>query len=227
MPVPHTTLQAKPGAPAPLFTTTGTPGNDLLSGSDGNDSLAGLAGNDTLVGSDGVDTVDHGPVGLFISVDLTQGQAVQTYTEEGDRYVHTLSLIENFVCGDGDGITLIGSAGNNLLVSGRTFESLLVGNAGADTLFGNAGNDTLRCDAGNDTLDGGSGTGDFAVHRHDELAVTSGRVLSLAALGTASTVTVTDERGGTDTLIAAMPLAADDSWLPHPPTLTAANIFVT
>ncbi len=55
-----------------------------------------------------------------------------------------------------DKITLVGSAGNDML-SGTVMADSLFGGVGLDMLFGNAGNDLLNGQAGNDTLSGGLG----------------------------------------------------------------------
>jgi len=57
--------------------------------------------------------------------------------------------------GNGDS-TLIGTAGDEMLVGGNG-KDLLIGGAGADTLIGGNGADTLLGGAGRDRLDGGNG----------------------------------------------------------------------
>jgi hypothetical protein len=52
--------------------------------------------------------------------------------------------------------TLIGNAGNDILIGGNGTD-LLLGNAGDDLLYGDNGADTLKGGLGNDTLTGGNG----------------------------------------------------------------------
>ncbi|WP_164886658.1 beta strand repeat-containing protein [Piscinibacter defluvii] len=86
--------------------------------------------------------------------------------------------------------SLLGGAGNDLMR----------GNAGNDTLLGGIGNDNLRGDAGDDLLDGGDGS-DLVSYRFDELALAAGVSFSLSGAGGPGTTTVSDGRGGTDTLV--------------------------
>ena len=125
---------------------TGTAGPDaltvgaeraLLSGLDGNDTLTGGAGSDTLVGGDGDDI-------YFISniLDLI----IETAGGGADTIITSVSMtkpdhVEALQIAAGiSGITLTGSAGNDMLI----------GNGLSNTLNGGAGDDVIL--VGNVTL---------------------------------------------------------------------------
>jgi Ca2+-binding RTX toxin-like protein len=60
----------------------------------------------------------------------------------------------------GDGATVNGTAGNDLILGGPS-NNRLNGNGGTDCMLGGAGNDNLRGGAGNDICIGGPGTDTF------------------------------------------------------------------
>jgi hypothetical protein len=60
----------------------------------------------------------------------------------------------------GDGATVTGTAGNDLMLGGPS-NNTLNGNGGTDCILGGAGNDSLRGGAGNDVCIGGPGTDTF------------------------------------------------------------------
>ncbi|MFT3955639.1 MAG: DUF4347 domain-containing protein [Piscinibacter sp.] len=140
---------------------------------------------------------------------------------EGGTGDDTLSggELDDTLIGAAGGDTLSGGAGNDLLfglfnnsgeggdgidgadsLDGGEGDDTLRGNAGNDTLLGGDGNDNLRGDAGDDIIDGGAGE-DFASYRFDELGLTSGVLFDASTTGVAGSITLSDGRGGTDTLI--------------------------
>ncbi|MFN7572238.1 MAG: tandem-95 repeat protein, partial [Betaproteobacteria bacterium] len=189
---------------------TGTPGNDLLNGGGGRDTIDGLAGDDTINGNGGADT-------------LTGGDGIDSvWGGDGDDLIYGGAgddgQVTGYLSGGAGADTLYGGDGNDFLggfssnsgvsgagdlsdtLYGEVGNDVLRGNAGDDSLFGGDGNDNLRGDAGNDLLDGGTGA-DVVSYRFDQLSLTAGVVFSAAAVGMADTVTLTDERGGTDVLV--------------------------
>jgi Ca2+-binding RTX toxin-like protein len=120
---------------------TGSDGNDtligdadanILDGGLGNDTLDGRAGADTLVGGDGTDTATYANSTAGVNVNLASGTG-----SGGEAQGDTLSGIENLT-GSGQGDTLIGDAGNNVLDGGNGNDTL-IGGEGADTLIGGGG----------------------------------------------------------------------------------------
>ena len=120
----------------------GNAGNDALNGGAGNDTLIGGLGNDTLDGGADNDTVDYSYLVATqsLTVDLSAPSATGVVTSAMTGSVTETDSLLNIE-------TIIGGAGNDLLV----------GNSGANMLRGGAGNNTLMGGAGADTLDGGVG----------------------------------------------------------------------
>lgn len=127
-------------------TLRGEWGNDRLYGGAGNDTFIDINGTDLMSGGTGVDSVDYSGFYGRVTVDLTQGTAVQReaiYHLDSGMLFHyvdtdTLRSIEN--------------------VKGAQFDDVLSGNASANRLEGGTGEDTLNGRGGNDVLIGGSGT---------------------------------------------------------------------
>lgn len=154
-------------------------GNDVLNGGDGNDTLAGGAGEDAHLGGNGIDTVTYAAAASGIAFDLDQPagtyigdalgdtfESIEVYV--GSAFADTMHLI-------GQGATIYGGGGDDLLniwsgpavifygeagndtLWGDYGEDLLDGGTGDDTIDGYGGNDTIVGGEGNDTLRGGSG----------------------------------------------------------------------
>jgi Ca2+-binding RTX toxin-like protein len=127
--------------------------NDTITGDANNNRLDGRGGADTIDGGDGVDWVEYNQAMVGISVDLSQGKALddgqgigiaaQSAAVEQD----TLRNIEN----------VLGGYGNDLII-GSSLANELDGGAGNDTLNGGDGNDTLKGGIGNDSINGGAGS---------------------------------------------------------------------
>lgn len=184
-------------------TITGDGNGNLLAGDNGNDTLYGRAGDDTLYGDGRIAIDSQGAVSSF--------EDVRTLNEVGNG---------NDVLWGGDGSdTLYGGGGNDQLFGGNIGpigsvdqpldgvdtlyggdgNDLLRGASGDDLLYGGEGNDNLRGDLGSDTIDGGAGW-DTAWYRFDDAGVTSGVIFDASNFGSAVTFSMSDGRGGTDTL---------------------------
>ena len=162
---------------------TGTPDDDFLPGTGDPDTISGGAGNDEILGGGGDDTL-YGEDGDDII--LGQAGADEIHGGAGND-----TLIGGFNTGPGpqpgDGADLLdGGEGNDLLRGGD----------GDDTLLGGNGDDNLRGDGGSDTLDGGAGN-DFVSYRFDDFA---GPVTVDFRSVTSGVNTISDQRGGTDTV---------------------------
>lgn len=151
-------------------TLEGGDGDDRLRGGAGNDSLTGGNGTDTLIGGDGNDTLADGSgrdtatggrlfggagddlyilghAGILVFEATGEGADTIDATFIADRYV----LPDNFEALTGSGIaTMVGNAGDNVLVASGWRGLRLEGGDGADTLIGGRGDDTLLGGAGAD-----------------------------------------------------------------------------
>jgi Ca2+-binding RTX toxin-like protein len=130
----------------------GGDGDDLLYGGDGNDLLDGQAGADAMDGGDGNDTYYVDDSGDTIAeteadADTDIVQVSASYFDLGTAFVEQVYYIET------GSVTLLGSAGGNLLSAG-TGNDWLEGKGGNDALFGGGGDDHLDGGDGNDDLDG-------------------------------------------------------------------------
>ncbi|AUN33484.1 hypothetical protein C0V82_24365 (plasmid) [Niveispirillum cyanobacteriorum] len=109
--------------------------------------------------------------------------------------------------GDGDDVLIGGTSSASLptapdredSISGGAGNDILRGGDGDDTLLGGDGDDNLRGDAGNDSIDGGAGT-DFVSYRFDDIGLTQGVTFSLANVTSGTSASISDGRGGTDTV---------------------------
>ncbi|WP_162236029.1 hypothetical protein [Devosia sp. Leaf64] len=157
-------------------TLIGGGGNDTLYGGDGNDLLSGGTGGDAFFGGDGVDTVTYADAAAAIAFDRNQNPS----TYSGDAANDTFDSIEIFIGSGfddtihliGQGATVYGGNGNDLIniwsgpaVSfyGEAGDDTLWGDYGDDYLNGGTGNDTINGFAGNDTMVGGIGNDTYTV----------------------------------------------------------------
>jgi Ca2+-binding RTX toxin-like protein len=124
----------------------GSSGNDSIDGLAGNDSISGVAGNDTIAGGAGADTMGGGAGDDLFFVTETQDVVIETIGGGADTVVTSVSMtmpdhVETLRIASGtSGITLTGSAGNDMLI----------GNGLANTFNGGAGDDVIL--VGNLTL---------------------------------------------------------------------------
>jgi hypothetical protein len=155
------TLRVVDFADAPITTTIGGRGDDVLVGGyehdkmwggPGRDVVRGRAGTDRLSGGPGDDVIDGGPDGDVVeyashhrgvSVDLARGVATGSGGEH-DR----IAGIENIIGGAGDD-RLAGDARANLLDGGGG-HNRLIGRAGPDSFIRGAGD--VSCGPGRDRV---------------------------------------------------------------------------
>ena len=193
-------------------TLNGQAGNDTLTGRSGNDVLIGGVGVDRLDGGDGSDLylvstasehtaaefADSGTQGVDeVRFAATTSSTLTLYA--GDVGVErvvigtgigaeaissgTLSLHVN-AAAVGNGLTMVGNAGNNRLTS-TAFADTLDGGLGIDTLVGGAGNDTYWVNHASDVVSEGTGAGTDTVMATVGFTL-SGNVERLTLLGTAA-----------------------------------------
>ncbi|MGB5793440.1 beta strand repeat-containing protein, partial [Poseidonibacter sp.] len=128
-------------------TLEGNAGNDSLLGGDGDDILKGGSGNDVLNGGAGNDTADFSDATSSINVDLsaTEGNAVPINAELGtDTFISIEGVIggsnDDTIKGTSDANSLLGGAGNDLILGGGTDTSsaneydYIDGGTGIDTV---------------------------------------------------------------------------------------------
>lgn len=114
-------------------------GNDTLDGGDGGDSLDGGGGNDSLAGGAGADTLTGGAGNDVFFVNDASDLVLELAGGGADTIITSLAMtsrehVEALRIADGvSGITLTGSAGNDILV----------GNGLANRLSGGAGDDVI------------------------------------------------------------------------------------
>jgi Ca2+-binding RTX toxin-like protein len=189
--------------------------NDNLTGDGNANILAGNAGNDTLFGNAGNDTL-YGDGRIATNFD----QVITTTPDVAALGDPAIPADGADVLWGGDGSdTLYGGGGNDQLFGGNigpigsvdqpldgadtlyggAGNDLLRGSNGDDYLDGGVGDDNLRGDTGNDTLVGGDGR-DFVSYRFDDADITSGVTFDASNFASASNFTMSDGRGGTDTL---------------------------
>jgi Ca2+-binding RTX toxin-like protein len=139
--------------------------DDLYRGGDGNDTIVHSFGNDTLLGEGGDDRLFAGE-----NAPEDQGKALFDGGDGNDSLTGSV----------GAGDTLLGGAGNDLLVSAYDLENIrqiggdpselhyvhAVGDDTAETMNGGSGDDTIIFDR-NDAVSGGEGADDFRLTMHN------------------------------------------------------------
>jgi Ca2+-binding RTX toxin-like protein len=184
-------------------TITGDGNANVLAGDNGNDTLFGKAGDDTLYGDGRIAIDDHGAVSSFADVRTLGGAGNGNDTlwgGDGSDALYGGGGNDQLFGGD---IGPIGSIDQPLdgadILHGGDGNDLLRGASGDDQLFGDDGEDNLRGDLGNDTIDGGAGW-DIAWYRFDDAGVASGVTFDASNFKASTTFSMSDGRGGTDTL---------------------------
>jgi Ca2+-binding RTX toxin-like protein len=149
-------------------------GNDRVTGSAGDDVIIGGAGNDRLSGGDGDDTfVINGTDDGFdrFSGGAGNDQIVAGSDDTSIGLAYFNNSVETISADGNDGVTIVGTAGNNRLNFSSTdldgIEAIDVG-AGNDRVTGSAGDDTIIGGAGNDRLSGGDGDDTFVINGTDD-----------------------------------------------------------
>ncbi len=158
-------------------TLIGNAGNDQLIGGDGNDTLVGGAGRDTVQGGAGDDVVRLASTAQFAAGELIDGGADTDTLRYTGTVAATLMLtagvtnMEQVQLADANGSSAgtaaininAAAVGNGLSISGNAGNNVLTGTAFADTLNGGEGNDRFLISAGGhhgggEVIDGGLGT---------------------------------------------------------------------
>jgi len=166
-------------------------GNDRVTGSAGDDIIIGGAGNDRLSGGDGDDTfVVTGQNDGFdrFSGGAGNDQIVAGSDDTSIGLAYFNNSVETISADGNDGVTIVGTAGNNTLnfsrtnldgidaidagagndrVIGSTGDDNIIGGAGNDRLYGGLGDDTFYGGAGNDLVNGGAGADVFVYEMGD------------------------------------------------------------
>ncbi len=124
-------------------TLNGTAGADVISADAGDDTINSSAGDALMFGGAGTDTVDYAAASGAVTVDLNTPTRQVIGADQG---TDLLNGIENII-GSGDGDTLSGDAGANVLLGG----------GGVDNLTGRGGSDTFEYTA---IADSAQGSGD-------------------------------------------------------------------
>lgn len=121
-------------------TLTGGAGADFLDGGAGNDAMNGGAGNDTYVVDSLLDTITgDSTTDIDTVISSTIGLNLGTGTIAG---LLRLTNIENATLQGASALSLVGSAGNNVLI-GNDGANSINGGLGADTIIGGLGADTM------------------------------------------------------------------------------------
>jgi Ca2+-binding RTX toxin-like protein len=164
---------------------SGLVGNDTLDGGDGNDILDGGLGQDTVNGGAGddritmllttgnVDTIDAGAdTDLLVLSGVVGGDGIvmvdlsaadQVAVPSADLQVQTgFEGVSGLLLGSAT-MTVMGSAGNNLIIGSKGNDTL-DGGAGDDSLIGGVGNDTYRVDSAGDVVTEAANAGTDTVY---------------------------------------------------------------
>lgn len=181
--------------------------SDVIEGGDAVDVIRGGAGDDTLRGGVGSDSIDGGT-----------GFDVATYSDAGAALTVDLSAatITASSGGDTDILTSIES------VVGTAYADTITGNDGQNILAGEAGNDTLTGGKGADGLKGGAGNDIYVFNRGDgrdtvlddswtsAVVDWDGPVTSPAVPAAFEFTKLTQQNGGTDTLLFGAGISEED-----------------
>jgi Ca2+-binding RTX toxin-like protein len=125
-------------------------GNDVLFGSFGNDILFGASGNDVLLGGEGDDYLEGG-----LGDDIIEGG--DGLESEGDTavfYQSETSVVIDLSFGEIGSGTAVGEGSDTLIgienIGGSVFNDTLIGDAGNNLIMGFEGSDILTGGAGGD-----------------------------------------------------------------------------
>ncbi|MFZ2726958.1 MAG: calcium-binding protein [Methylococcaceae bacterium] len=162
-----------------MATKTGTTGADSLFGTNGVDILVGNDGNDVIKGGAGNDLI----FGDMVTSTVTDVQKIITDDIAANKIADALSYITT--------ATFTGS-GNDTLI----------GNAGDDILVGGAGNDTYVVDSSSDLVLEGASQGTDTVISYVNYALLSGSQVE--------NLTLTDTIGGSTTANTATTATGND-----------------
>lgn len=145
---------------AGAFTGTGNAADNRIEGGAGNDVLIGRGGADRLEGGLGQDTIDYSGSAAAVTVRLD----INSVLQDGYGGQDTLLSVENAT----------GSAFNDALI-GSNVANVLNGGAGADSLVGYAGDDVLIGGSGAaNVMQGGLGNDRYVMTAADTLVENAG-----------------------------------------------------
>ncbi len=131
------------------FVGIGNASDNVITGGTGVDFLSGGDANDTLVGGSGAANTLVGGLGDDIYAVSTTGDTIVEAVGEGTDTVNTTA-----------GYHMLGANIENLNFTGSG-DSVLFGNALANTIVGGTGNDIIHGEGGADILTGGAGSDYF------------------------------------------------------------------
>ena len=146
-------------------------GNDYLTGSDQNDTLVGGTGQDNMTGGDGDDlySIDNAADSIDEQTGSASGNdmvASANVSLDGDQYANVEALVLvgtadlTLNAGSSSSVTsMLGNAGNNLILGNMATTQSMDGGDGDDTMQGSDG----------DTMTGGAGADDFNFIRNTDL----------------------------------------------------------
>ncbi|MFN7881855.1 MAG: calcium-binding protein, partial [bacterium] len=141
----------------------GSSGADSLDGGMGHDSLSGGDDADVLTGGLGNDTLSGGAGNDLFYVTEPADMVLEHTGGGADTIITAVSItmpshVETLFIANGiSGITITGSAGNDVLI-GNSLANTLNGADGADSIMGEAGLDVITGGDGNDLLMGDTTT---------------------------------------------------------------------
>ena len=207
---------------------SGGNGDDVLSGGADNDSLTGGAGTDTFKVDVGTDTITDlgGASGgetdvLIVSAGATANATnITSFTADSSTSNSGTANLTTKVGGGtidiGNSTTgaysLTGLSGNDTL-KGNGNADIINGGGGDDNIDGRGGNDEINAGAGDDiitvssagqgdgdTIDGGSGTDTLSLSSGSHAFATDAKLQNINSITLASTSTVIDLTGQTESL---------------------------
>ena len=154
-------------------TLNGGLGDDLLTGGAGDDTFIGGGGSDTVLGGDGVDTlVLRGAKAEYLVALTATGYRLTDMRAGSPDGQVTIQDVEKVAFSDTladstglivPGVTITGTAGNDVISATKTVAGQPFPTAQADIIYGMAGNDTLDGAVGADLLVGGQGNDTYVV----------------------------------------------------------------
>ncbi|MEH3101714.1 beta strand repeat-containing protein [Sphingomonas adhaesiva] len=161
-------------------TLDGGAGDDTLLGGEGNDVFITGLGNDTIFGGTGTNRASFG--GAFATYTLGYSQGQDTVSSgTGTTRMADIHYLD-FVDGTYDvrtatftpkvtGVTINGTAGNDVITPAKALPGQPLPTGNADTLYGFAGHDRLDGGAGADAMYGGTGNDTYHVDDAGDRAI--------------------------------------------------------
>ena len=184
-------------------------GNDVIDGGGGADVIAAGAGDDTVSYRGSESSIDGGTgtntIRLLDATDINLGHTDQSIGDS--TLVSNFQNVDASALGTGQGVSIIGSSGANILTGGAGAD-VINGGGGADIVNAGAGDDSVSYSGTEVSLDGGSGNNTLVLRASAVVNLanadqTSGDATNVAnfenvdasALTTGSTITGSAGRG--------------------------------